>query len=462
MLDALADRGDVAALPAMIALVRHNAQETILAAALAAIGTLGDRTAIPVLARAAAEGSPEIAHVANDGLARLKGEDINRVMMTAARAGNDAVAKVLIAALGGRQANDIAADMIAKFAKSYGKPEVRQEALRALANIAEPHQLDDLVAILVLAKDDNVLAETQRAIVATAGRATGAEKTAALLAALPAADKPHTRAALIGALGKIGDAAGLEAIRKALQETDPEVHGAAVVALAEWPSEEVMPDLAALAQSAEADAWRAAAFEGYLRLIRANDARETPATVELYRNALPLATGAAQLRLVFAGLAEVRDIQAAELVKPYLENPEVSAEARIAYDRIRRSLIIPTASHNPVNAVKALDDDPRTRWDSGAVQAPGQWFQVELTAPASIKRIVLDSSASAADFPQAYEVYIGNDAANFGTPIVIGQGTAGITTIDIPNVEGQFVRIVQTGASTGNFWSIHELLIETN
>ena len=38
-----------------------------------------------------------------------------------------------------------------------------------------------------------------------------------------------------------------------------------------------------------------------------------------------------------------------------------------------------TASHNPIQAVLAADGNPATRFDTGAAQKPGMWFQVELS-----------------------------------------------------------------------------------
>ena len=244
-IDALADRGDAAALPAMVAVVRHPDDDASMHAALRALGVLGDRTAIPVLARTATGDDSNAAELAMASLVALKGSDIDRVMMTAARAGDDDIAKVLIQALGARQASDVSADIIDTFARNYGKPDVRKEALRALAKIAKPEQLDDLIAILVSVKKDDIQVEAQRAVVAAAARAEGTAKTAAILDALPDAKRPYSRAALIAVLGNIGDLSGLGAVRAALQDGDEEVRDAAVRAVSEWPGEGVMEDLAA-------------------------------------------------------------------------------------------------------------------------------------------------------------------------------------------------------------------------
>lgn len=460
LLDALADQDDPSPVPAIIAVARRPDDDSTLHAALRALGALGGKTAIPVLARAAAEGDEATSAIARANLARLRGDDIDRVMVIAARAGSDDVKLVLLEALGERVATSVAAELIDKFAMSHDNAEVRKEALRALAKIAGPEHLDALVAVLLTTRKDEVQTEAARAIVAAAARAEGDGRTKAIRDALPGTKKPYTRAALIEVLGRIGDPSGLEAIRATLQDSEVEVRAAAVDALSAWPHDEVMTDLAELAANAEVESWREAALAGYVRLIRSNVEREKSATLDLYRNALHLATRPAQLRMVLSGLADVPDPAALAFVRPLLENNEVSAEARITYDQIRRGLMTATASHSTENAMLALDNDPRTRWDTGVVQFPGQWFQLDLVEPAEITRIVLDTTQSPHDYPRAYEVYIAHDLENLGAPVATGTAVDSITAIDIPNVTGRYIHIVQTGSSTGKFWSIHECVVE--
>jgi HEAT repeat protein len=456
---ALADRGDPAALPTVMDAARQ-VEAPVRVEALRALARLGDRTAIPLLARAAASGSGDESDAAHVSLRRLRGDDINRVMMTAARAGDEDVGRVLIVALGERQASEVTPDLLRMAAT--GKEALREDALQALARLAGPADLEALVALLVDARQENVQRAAAQAVVATAARAEFDDgKTAALRDALASAGDPATRAALVGVLGKIGAAPGLEAIRTALQDADGGVRRAAVKALSEWPQEDVMSDLAHLARHADDPAARDAAFEGYIRLIRQDTGRDPQESVRLYSQALEWVSGPAQLRMLFAGLAEAPDPAALELVLPFLTHPDISAEARIAYDRIRRGLYVVTASHKPETARRVLDGDPRSRWDTGTTQTPGQWFQIDLTEPARIQGIVLDTTRSRDDYPRGYEVYLALEQDNWGAPVAAGEGAGPVTRIEIPDVEAQYIKIVQTGSAGGNFWSIHELEVQT-
>jgi hypothetical protein len=106
-----------------------------------------------------------------------------------------------------------------------------------------------------------------------------------------------------------------------------------------------------------------------------------------------------------------------------------------------------------------LDGDPATRWSNGRVQRGNEWFRVDLGSTAAIKRLVLDTSLFAGDFPVKYDVAISADDATYST---FASGTGGtITTITTFNPAiGRYLRITQTGQNTGGlWWSIGELTI---
>lgn len=55
---------------------------------------------------------------------------------------------------------------------------------------------------------------------------------------------------------------------------------------------------------------------------------------------------------------------------------------------------IARASHNAPAASQAIDNRPDTAWSSGAPQAPGMWFQIDLGRGETVSGIVLDAPAS--------------------------------------------------------------------
>ena len=112
-----------------------------------------------------------------------------------------------------------------------------------------------------------------------------------------------------------------------------------------------------------------------------------------------------------------------------------------------------SGSDDPDNA---LDGNLSTRWSTGASQASGQWFQVDMGSANVFNKIVLNAANSPNDYPRGYQVLVSNDGVNWSGPVASGAGNSGITTITFANVAAQYIRIVQTGSVSGLFWSIHE------
>ncbi|MDT5026065.1 MAG: glucosylceramidase [Micromonosporaceae bacterium] len=106
-------------------------------------------------------------------------------------------------------------------------------------------------------------------------------------------------------------------------------------------------------------------------------------------------------------------------------------------------------------AANAIDANPATRWSTGHGMQPGDWFQIDLGSQQTFNQLVLDTSASSGDFAREYEVYVSDDATNWGQPIATGPGST-VTKILVPQVTGRYIRVVNNGSS-GSWWSIHEL-----
>jgi mono/diheme cytochrome c family protein len=118
-----------------------------------------------------------------------------------------------------------------------------------------------------------------------------------------------------------------------------------------------------------------------------------------------------------------------------------------------------TANYHAQAASLAVDNDIKTRYDTGETQKPGMWFQIELPQETLLAGLRLDTGASKDDFPQRYKVELSGDGVNWTAPVAQGLGTRDYTDIFFTPVQSKFIRITQTGSSDGLFWSIHELTI---
>jgi mono/diheme cytochrome c family protein len=136
-----------------------------------------------------------------------------------------------------------------------------------------------------------------------------------------------------------------------------------------------------------------------------------------------------------------------------------------------------TASHNAEAAPVALTTRP---WTSGAPQAPGMWFQLELPQPAMLTEIEFDSPGPPAGrgggggrgagapatgppplpYPRGYRVEVSLDGAKWNKPVAEGKGSGAHTAITFAPVRAKFVRITQTDpVENGPNWAMSNLRV---
>jgi HEAT repeat protein len=303
--------------------------------ALAVIGNAGD---VPMLARLAAEGQGEPGAAARSALVVLPGKDVNAALIAQLAATTPEVTQEAIHALAGRNAGE-AVGPIASHLDSGGET-VTVAALEALATLGGAGQFPAIIKTLGDAAADRVRESAEAALQSIAIRA-GAACAEPLLADLKDA-KSGVKAALLRTLGVVGGAKALEAVRAALQESDAPTQEAAFRVLTEWSGAEAAPDLLQLARTS-ADPNRALlAFRAYVRLCR--DEQISSATkLRMLTDALGLAKTVAQKRLVIAGLGDLNDPAALELLEPFLADADLAEVASLA-------IVNAAAKSDPKNA----------------------------------------------------------------------------------------------------------------
>src|SRR5258708_36852232 len=115
-----------------------------------------------------------------------------------------------------------------------------------------------------------------------------------------------------------------------------------------------------------------------------------------------------------------------------------------------------TAPVNSSTAGNALDGDSTTRWTTGAAQAGGEWFQVDMGSPTLLNRVYVNAAGfgGGGDFPAGYQVLVSPDASSWKN-VASGPRTSGTTVIPFTTQVARYVRVVQTGTSA-SWWSVAE------
>jgi hypothetical protein len=324
------------------------------------------------------------------------------------------------------------------------------------------NELDKMVSMLLSVNNPADRTAIERAMIATVTRLEKPDATPVIAALGKAENAVKTN--LLSVLPHMGGDTSLGAVRSQLNNKDSEVAKAAVRALGRWPDPTPLQDLLDIAKKESDSTRQILAIRGYIDLLGLPANRSSVETVQLLGEGMAAAKQPQEKKSVLAALAKYPCKEALDLATAYTKDPVLSAEAKLASQKIKEVMVNKTisakASRNNGNAKNALDGESKTRWDTGRPMKPGDWFVLDLGVENEVKGLVLDTTGSSNDYPRGYEVYVSFDGGNWGKPVTEGKGVKPITEIDFgKTVKTRFIKIQQTGSSDSWHWSIHELKI---
>ena len=241
LLGLLQQRDDAAAAAAVLAAARSPDLQVRLAA-FAALGALGDVTAIPLLAEAATSKNEVEQKAARQALTQLRRGPVGEAMVAQLVSANLEVQVELIRALTARKDKAAAPKLLELARTDTGS--ARRAALRGMEQFAEGSDLPALVQLLTLAKDEAARAEVRSIFEALADRTTDSQKldVTPLVQGLAIANA-ETRIALLQVSAFFADPGLRAAFSAAIKGPDAQVSNAAVRALCNTRDVELMPAL---------------------------------------------------------------------------------------------------------------------------------------------------------------------------------------------------------------------------
>ncbi len=323
LLEALGDRQDAAARPAVKDMLKSET-EVVRAAALRALGGLATASEVPLLAEKAAAGSNIERGAARQSLIRLRGDDVNAALMETLAKSEPGVRVEMLGVLAARNAKE-ALPKVLESARDE-KPSVRIAALKSLRYLAAEGDTAALANVLKAAKDDAERSSAELALLAVCSR--GREACAdAVVAGLEGADVP-SRIALLHALGRAGGPKALEAVVARLEDQDQVVRDEAARMLSTWPDPAAVPHLMEIASASRRLRHQVLAIRGLVRL--GSPQEDKPADVSLLSEVMKLAKRPQEKRLAVGVLGGVATPQSLGLVAAALDDPAVAEEAGLA------------------------------------------------------------------------------------------------------------------------------------
>jgi HEAT repeat protein len=322
---ALATRGDAAAIPALTALVLATQDAAVRAAALEALGGLGGGTEVALLKKWLTTGEPEKA-AARRGLRLLRGADVKKQLVEAARFGEPALRPTFIDIIAERGEAGVAGDLAALAADQ--DPAVRLAALKALARLGGAAEAAPLVDRLLAAGSNEERAEAERTLVTLCTVVRGKDDATKVFLERFTAAGDDDREKLLPALGRVGGPQALAIVDELIAAKDPAKRAFGLKALTRWPDATVSKRLLDLHGKATDAAERDVLLGALIRIAplpdnKLNDAQK----LDLLRKAMALCEKDEDRTRVLERANAIRTVEAFRFVLPYLDDPTFAEPA---------------------------------------------------------------------------------------------------------------------------------------
>ena len=364
LLAILAERRATAARGAVTVLTA-SPDEAVRAAALTALGSLGDATSVTLLIQAAAD-KKNVAHAAAESaLTQLAAPGLDEAFNKAVASGTPGERSAAINAAAARAQASALPALCA--ALRDADDSVRTAAAKAAGKVGTAESYPQLVALLAELQG----AELESAVAAVGRRLPDANARLAPLLALLKHDgaTAATQSAVLRTLAGIGGDEALAAVRERLTSKDVALQDAAVRALCDWPDGAALKDLAQLVQSGADATHKTIALRGVCRLAPTAD-RGLNCLAGLKAS---LHT-ADEKRQWLGALGMIHSTEAMALASGMLQDAEVKTEAALAMAQIDKPLL----AANPSAVVADMDKALAVVPDSAMAKAVRTDAQQEL------------------------------------------------------------------------------------
>jgi HEAT repeat protein len=322
LLNALADRGDHAARAAVVGFCASSPDARVRAAAITALGRLGEPDDLPLLVKTLSAKSSIEQSAARQSLVQLSGETINKSLATASQSASPAVKAALIDALAARRAGDQLPAFVAASVNDDAR--VRKAAMSALGQVGRPDQIAEMLPGVLKAEPGAERDDAEENVVLVCDRITDADKRAvALIEALNTIDATH-RDQLLALVGRVGGRKLIDFVGEIATGNDRARRKTGIDALSKWPDASVADKLLEIAAAATDPAERSRAFRGYVRVSATRDNRSDQQRLDRLKQAMQAARTPEEITLVINRVRTAYDVDALRFVLPYVDRPQFS------------------------------------------------------------------------------------------------------------------------------------------
>ena len=291
---ALADRGDPAALPAILKAAAAG-PKSVRVVAVDVLGRVGDASCVPALLNVGLETDADLSQAAKAAIEGLPGAAIDAALVARLAKAEGPTRRLLIELAGKRRIAAATKTLLEAADDSDGQ--TRSAALMALGSTIELDDLSVLIKRVTNPPNGEDTEAAEQALKVACIRMPDGEACAVKLVEASAKAPVSAKCTVLEILGAMGNKTALEALGMAAKDKAPELQDAASRLLGEWMTVDAAPVLLDLAKTAPQDKYKIRAMRGYIRLVR-QFVIPDPQRVEMCRAALETAQRDAEKKLI--------------------------------------------------------------------------------------------------------------------------------------------------------------------
>ncbi|MCP4783776.1 MAG: PBS lyase [Fuerstiella sp.] len=264
IVQAMADRPDTVVLAAVVKAAGQGPTQVRISA-IDALQRVGDESCLSALLNIAVSDDEDLATAAQQTLAVLPGQDVNKEIGAQLPTATGDTHKLLLQLVGQRRID--AVNEVVKALDSSDKS-VRSAALIALGETVSLERLSLLISQVVAPKHAEDAAIAQKALKAASVRMPDREACAAELASAMERSPSAAKSTLLEILSDVGGTNALQTLATAAKSGDDQLQDTSSRLLGKWNSVDAAPVLLDLAKTAPAEKYQVRALRGFIGVAR--------------------------------------------------------------------------------------------------------------------------------------------------------------------------------------------------
>ncbi len=317
LVSALADRGDPAARPAIVGLLKSSADESVRTAAISALGKLGEPADLPLLMTYLSSKSAAEQAAAQATLTQMQGEKITKALAAELSSCSHATKAALIDVLAARRASNELPVFLA--ASVDDDAQVRTAAMAALGQLGSADQLAAMLPGILKAQKGGERDAAEKSVAMVCSRIDNEDQRGTqLIKALDAVDMAQ-RDQLLSLVGRAGGKKLIDFVGQIATASDAERRKLGIDALSKWPDASTADKLLEIANTTKDSAERSQAFQGYVKIAATRDKRNDGQRLDCMKQAMQAAKSNEEQLLVINRCRTAYDVETLRFVLPYVD-----------------------------------------------------------------------------------------------------------------------------------------------